>query len=96
MKAAFLGLIGVVVIAFLAVIAAIGVVFFGYGVGLLITLIPFLPPFLVGGPITVTTIPVITAWLAVASAIFAMLSIRINASVTTDKPTVKKIETITK
>ena len=96
MKAAFLGFIIAIIVVFLAVVAAIAVVLFGYGTGFLITLIPFIPSLLVGGPITVATIPVITAWLAVAGAMFGLFTIKFNVSATSHKPTLKKIETITK
>lgn len=97
MKIAFLALIFAVVVAAVAVLGVIGVVFIGYGVGLVITLIPFLPGFLVGGPVTIATIPVITAWIAIASAMFSAIRIKIN--VKASKPAmvpVKEIEFKTK
>ena len=96
MKAAFLALGAAILIIFVAAVALTAVVFFGYGVGLAITLIPFLSTLLVGGPITVSSIPVITAWIAVAGSIISLFSIKFNVSATSHKPTVKKIETITK
>lgn len=97
MKIAFLAFIAAVIIALALVVGLIGVVILGYGVGLVITLIPFLPAFLVGGPVTVAAIPVITAWVAVASAMFSAIRIKINVGAS--KPTmvpVKEIEFKTK